>query len=187
MHNNWYVDNIEKNWFSGVTRLNYVRFCFAKKTYLKREHNVCLLVLVDLHSGLISKDEDEQSKALICKERFRRLINGWSPVTTWLLSNYCDNAVNDLSKICHGFVNQEFLHQELLGRIMFELIIGCSWCILNCCTLICQTNCRKSYGRRRKRGLYPQMAPLRDINLKKNLKKNIQCNGEVVPQIARLT
>ena len=103
MHNNWYVDNIEKNWFSGVTRLNYVRFCFAKKTYLKREHNVCLLVLVDLHSGLISKDEDEQSKALICKERFRRLINGWSPVTTWLLSNYCDNAVNDLSKICHGF------------------------------------------------------------------------------------
>ena len=59
-----------------------MRFCFAKKTYLKREHNVCLLVLVDLHSGLISKDEDEQSKALIFKERFRRLINGWSPATT---------------------------------------------------------------------------------------------------------
>ena len=82
MHNNQHVDNIKKIELSGVTRLSYVRFLFAKKTYLKRGHIVCLLVLVDLHSGLISKDEDEQSKALICKERFRRLINGWSPVTT---------------------------------------------------------------------------------------------------------
>ena len=170
MHNNQHVDNIKKIELSGVTRLSYVRFLFAKKTYLKREHIVCLLVLVDLHSGLISKDEDERSKALICKERFRRLINGWSPVTTWLLSNYCDNAVNDLSKICHGFVNQEFLHQELLGGIVFELIIGCSWCILNCYTLICQTNCRKSYGRRRKRELYPQMGHQSKKKFKKNNK-----------------